>query len=120
MYGITTVGFGSLLLNELGWYGSNGFFNIPAWRVSLTLNCSAESELVSLDFFVFKSIGFGAPLLNAKQTACPFLDKMELQEVILVFLNMAVDLLTLSVCRIDSRSTLSCYLMALSSSSFAY
>jgi len=116
LYGITTVGFGSLLLNELGWYGSNGFFNMPQCRLSLTLNCSAESEHVSTDLLVFKSIGLAAPFVKAIQTAYPFLDRIEPHEVILVFLNIAVDLLIFSWCRTVSLSILSCYLDALSAS----
>jgi len=42
---------------------------MPACKVSLTLNYSAENEVVSDDFFVFRSIGLGAPLLKARQTA---------------------------------------------------
>jgi hypothetical protein len=95
LYGITTVAVGSLLLKELGWYGSRGFFNIPACNVSRTLNCAAENEHVSEDFFVLRSTGLGAPLLNAMQTACPFFERILLQDVIFVFLNMAAEFSTL-------------------------
>ena len=44
--------------------------------------------MVSEDLFVERSIGLGAPLLKARQTAWPFFDKIELQDVILVFLNI--------------------------------
>ena len=96
LYGITTVGYGSLLLKALGWYGSRGFLIIPACRFSLTLYWSWERAVTSVNLLLFKSTGFGAPFANARQTFCPFFCKILLHEVILVFLNIAAELLVLS------------------------
>ena len=92
LYGITTVGFGSLLLNAFGWYGSKGFLIIPAWRFSLTLYWSWEKAVTSVSLLEARSTGLAAPLLNETQTDCPFFCKILLQDVILVFLNMAAEL----------------------------
>ena len=118
LYGMTTVGYGSLLLKAFGWYGSKGFFNIPACKLSLTLNWSWDSEVTSDDFLVLRSTGLGAPLLNAKQTAWPFFWRIWLQEVILVFLNMAEDLSILSQKAFFSFSCLTWSFCYFSSSNF--
>ena len=80
---------------------------------------SAEYETVSDDLLVERSMGFGAPLLNARQTAYPFLDKIELHEVILVFLNIAADLLIFMSNSLASLASLSSAFCALSSSNLA-
>ena len=81
---------------------------------------SAEYETVSDDLLVERSIGFGAPLLNARQTAYPFLDKIEEQEVILVFLNIAAGLLIFSSKSLASLASLSLPFCARSSSNLAW
>lgn len=45
LYGMTMVGLGSLLLCAFGWYGSRGFWVIPACRLFLTLNISLLTEM---------------------------------------------------------------------------
>ena len=118
LYGITTVGWGSLLRNELGWYGSRGFFSMPACRVSRTLNWCEDSETVSELLFVLKSIGLGAPLLNARHTACPFFCSTWLQEATFVFLNIAADFEIFYSRMACSAASLTLSLFALSISSF--
>ena len=89
LYGMTTVGYGSLLLKAFGWYGSRGFFNIPACKFSLTLYYSWENDIAS--WVLLSSIGLGAQLLNARHTAFPFFCRTWLHEVTLVFLNKSAD-----------------------------